>query len=236
MKKKSRFLVHIALIALSLCIMVYGVYAAKSASLTVSGTIGFTAHNGSVEVQLTGISGAYDIYHNEVVMKDATTGQVVLDTTSTTAVTAGSSATNLAIKTATIKQTDDNNTYSNGELNALYFDDVESSTATQDVITDIVFTFTATNKALFAMKLDETKFNGNAVTGNTRVTYTIALGQGVTNNSMNEGTKGSNDTVTGGGTLTFTITLKLANATTGATTMENLSASAFSIPVEFIKA
>lgn len=49
MKKKSRFLVHIALIALSLCIMVYGVYAAKSASLTVSGTIGFTAHNGSIK-------------------------------------------------------------------------------------------------------------------------------------------------------------------------------------------
>lgn len=237
MKKKSRFLVHIALIALSLCIMVYGVYAAKRASLTVSGTIGFTAHAGSVDVQLTGISGAYDVYHNKVIIGTATTGQVALNNTSTTKVTAGSTATNLTIKTATTKQSDDTTDYGtdNVNLTALYFDDVENSTATQDVITDIVFTFKATNKALFAMKLDDTKFTGNALTGSTRVTYKIALSDGATN-SMDAGTKGTDNNVTGGGELTFTVTLKLVSSTTGAATMENLSAAAFKVPVEFIKA
>lgn len=233
MKKKSRFLVHIALIALSLCIMVYGVYAAKRASLTVSGTIGFTAHAGSVDVQLTGISGAYDVYHNKVIIGTATTGQVALNNTSTTKVTAGSTATNLTIKTATTNKPGD--TYADNVLTALYFDDIENSTATQDVLTDIVFTFKATNKALFAMKLDNTKFTGNALTGNTRVTYTIALSDGATN-SMNAGTKGTGNNVTSGGELTFTVTLKLVSSTTGAANMENLSATAFKVPVEFIKA
>lgn len=236
MKKKSRFLVHIALIALSLCIMVYGVYAAKQAQLRVTGTIGFTAHNGAVDVQLTGISGAYDIYHNKVVIPasgtSVGTGQVALAATSTTTVTAGSTTNNLTIKTTTTKQTGDENTYADGVLTALYFDDVENSTATQDVITNIVFTFTATNKALFAMKLNESKLTGNALTGG-RVTYTIAANA---TNSMAAGTKGSDNNVTDGGTLTFTITLTLASTTPDATTMENLTAAAFSVPVEFIKA
>lgn len=236
MKKKSRFLVHIALIALSLCIMVYGVYAAKQAQLTVTGTIGFTAHNGAVDVQLTGISGAYDVYHNKVVMGSATTGQVALDGNSTTTVTAGSTANNLTIKTATTKQTGDTTDYGTNDVNltALYFDDVENSTATQDVITNIVFTFTATNKALFAMKLNEDKLTGNALTGG-RVTYAIGWPADATN-SMNAGTKGTDNNVTGGGTLTFTITLTLASKTPDAPTMENLTAAAFSVPVEFIKA
>lgn len=58
MKKKNRFLINIALLALSLCIMVYGVYSAKQASLTVSGTIGFNAHDISLEITSASVSGA----------------------------------------------------------------------------------------------------------------------------------------------------------------------------------
>ena len=58
MKKKNRFLINIALLALSLCIMVYGVYSAKQASLTVSGTIGFNAHDISLKITGASVSGA----------------------------------------------------------------------------------------------------------------------------------------------------------------------------------
>lgn len=59
MKGKRKWFINIALIVLSLCIMVYGVYSAKNASLTVSGTIGFTAHGVNYTAALTSVTGSY---------------------------------------------------------------------------------------------------------------------------------------------------------------------------------
>ena len=51
MKKKKR-VVGIALIALCLSMLAFGVYAAKQASLNVNGTVGFNAHNCQAEVEV----------------------------------------------------------------------------------------------------------------------------------------------------------------------------------------
>ncbi|MCI7002722.1 MAG: hypothetical protein MR904_00020 [Clostridia bacterium] len=60
MKKKSRFLINIALLALSLCIMVYGVYSAKQATLNVTGSIGFQAHNADIALTSVKVTGSAD--------------------------------------------------------------------------------------------------------------------------------------------------------------------------------
>ncbi|MBE7074916.1 MAG: hypothetical protein E7376_02950, partial [Clostridiales bacterium] len=57
MKKNYKWLINIAAICLCICAMAIGIYAAKQASLTATGTIGFTAHDCTVEV-----SGTIDAY------------------------------------------------------------------------------------------------------------------------------------------------------------------------------
>lgn len=48
--KKNRFVIHITTLALAICVMMFGVYAAKSASLNSSGSIGFISHDADVVV------------------------------------------------------------------------------------------------------------------------------------------------------------------------------------------
>jgi len=51
MKKNYKWLINIAAICLCICAMAIGIYAAKQASLTATGTIGFTAHNCKLNVE-----------------------------------------------------------------------------------------------------------------------------------------------------------------------------------------
>lgn len=59
-KRKLNLFLNIAVICLCCASICFGVYSAKTASLNVSGTIGFNAHNCSVEV-----SGTYSCYEQE---------------------------------------------------------------------------------------------------------------------------------------------------------------------------
>ena len=53
MKKKFSILIDIAVICLCICALAIGVYSATTAQLTVSGSIGFTAHNCELLVQIS---------------------------------------------------------------------------------------------------------------------------------------------------------------------------------------
>ena len=49
-KKKFNLLLNIATLCLCVAAIAFGVYSAKNASLNVTGTIGFTAHNCDVDI------------------------------------------------------------------------------------------------------------------------------------------------------------------------------------------
>lgn len=50
MKKRNNILTYISMLALSLCVLVSGVYAAKNSSMTSSGSVSFTAANCDVAI------------------------------------------------------------------------------------------------------------------------------------------------------------------------------------------
>ncbi|MBE7075084.1 MAG: hypothetical protein E7376_03820, partial [Clostridiales bacterium] len=52
MKKKFKWLINVATLVLCVCALAIGVYAAKQASLTATGTIGFKAHG--LDLSITG--------------------------------------------------------------------------------------------------------------------------------------------------------------------------------------
>ena len=49
-KRKFRILINVAVVCLCLCAIAIGVYSAKTASLNVNGTVGFTAHNCDADI------------------------------------------------------------------------------------------------------------------------------------------------------------------------------------------
>ncbi|MBE7075258.1 MAG: leucine-rich repeat domain-containing protein [Clostridiales bacterium] len=59
MKIRGKYIINIAVICLCICAMTIGIYAAKQASLTATGTIGFTAHQ--CQVEITGTKQGYGI-------------------------------------------------------------------------------------------------------------------------------------------------------------------------------
>ena len=70
MKRKFSLLINIATLVLCVCAIMVGVYSAKTASLNVSGIIGFTAHNCKAGVSARVKNDAVKVV-NEVVTPDA---------------------------------------------------------------------------------------------------------------------------------------------------------------------
>lgn len=212
MKKKSRFLVHIALIALSLCIMVYGVYAAKQASLTVSGTIGFTAHGVNLRVSDLKVANALDA--NGATYALAADQQYKETTMSTTDVS------EIAI------------------VNSMYFDDLSASTATADNIPAIKISFKVYNLSRFAVALEEVKtatalpLANNTTSTNVKYTATAAYVTGAT--SMAASTNGT-EANTAGGTCVVTIELTYGNGYTDSAAT-NLALESFKLALAFKQA
>ncbi len=56
-KRKFNFIIDIAVLCLCVAAIAIGVYSAKQATLNVSGTIGFNAHD--CEVAVSGVMNAY---------------------------------------------------------------------------------------------------------------------------------------------------------------------------------
>ena len=124
-KRKFNILLNIAVLCMCVCAIAIGVYSAKTASLNVSGTIGFTAHNCKVRV-LGKITGAMDA--NNVALDPATTPALKYQESEN--------------KGKLIDGTAD--TWSFGSI---YFDDL--NTDKNHEVNDIVFTFTITNESAY---------------------------------------------------------------------------------------
>ena len=82
MKNKFRLWINLAIMCLCVCSIAIGVYAATNATLTVSGTIGFQAHDCEVEVSMTkmgyalGDGTTYQTTPQSITMDDDLVGKV----------------------------------------------------------------------------------------------------------------------------------------------------------------
>ena len=122
-KRKFNILLNIAVLCMCIAAIAIGVYSAKTASLNVSGTIGFTAHNCKVRV-LGKITGAV----NEK--------NVALDPANTPALNYQESADTGKLIDGKADKWD---------FGSIYFDDL--NTDKYHEVNDIVFTFTITNES-----------------------------------------------------------------------------------------
>lgn len=122
MKKRKSILLQIATLCLCVAAIAFGVYSAKTASLNVSGTIGFEAHNCNVSIATT-ITGAatQDFGDKTTITKDAVT----------------INATSESTKTGTLN------------LGNLFFTDKDTA---NDKAAPIKMTFAITNNSAFAIK------------------------------------------------------------------------------------
>ena len=209
--KKGKLFINIATLVLSLCLMVYGVYAAKSATLQTSGKIGFIAHDAKVGVQLTEISGAYSKDGTLVTtsnLKQVSGVKSELTVTGTTA-----SSIDLAYGSS-----------STAADKALYFDDLTSS-SDQDTITPIELTFTVKNYSRFDVVVSNTSTTGNITVSSKTIKWTLTKPGTLT--------KSTNGTTAGG---TGTLKIKLEYTFSG-TSAADIAASALNIPtITFAKA
>jgi len=198
MKKKNKFFVNVALIVLSLCIMVYGVYAAKNASLTVTGTIGFQAHGIAYAVTNVAIIDALDADGNTYAISESFN-------TALNTLNGGEEHIAEADSTLTVSQkTDDEDT-------SFYFDDLTYSTAEADNIRPIQIVLTVQNRSMFAVQIDYAEELAEDATkrfadADENISYTIEVNYGDGNTSMApaSSTRGED-----GGTATVTIFLTL---------------------------
>ena len=122
-KRKFNILLNIAVLCMCIAAIAIGVYSAKTASLNVSGTIGFTAHNCKVRV-LGKITGAV----NEK--------NVALDPANTPTLNYQESADTGKLIDGKADKWD---------FGSIYFDDL--NTDKYHEVNDIVFTFTITNES-----------------------------------------------------------------------------------------
>ncbi|MBE7075178.1 MAG: leucine-rich repeat domain-containing protein [Clostridiales bacterium] len=80
MKKKLKWLINVATICLCLCAIAIGVYAAKQASLTATGTIGFTATNVYAEVSGQTTNAQTEVTFDKILIDSTKTGNPYTDT------------------------------------------------------------------------------------------------------------------------------------------------------------
>ena len=140
-KRKFNLLLQIATLCLCVAAIAFGVYSAKTASLNVSGTIGFEAHNCKVGVvaHLTG-DGVINTAGNMVASPDGNVRRTALE------------------KVATFTN-DANGTI---DFGSLYFADMDT---VNGKAAPIKMTFTITNNSAFAIKASVTlPKNNNDVT------------------------------------------------------------------------
>ena len=124
-KRKFNILLNIAVLCMCVCAIAIGVYSAKTASLNVSGTIGFTAHNINI-----GLSGSVVACVNSEATERTT------KTFSETNI--GGTQTNFSLNL--------NNKFSGSDTGKLYFSDLFDDGKI------IVITLTFTNNSDFAVK------------------------------------------------------------------------------------
>ncbi|MBE7075185.1 MAG: leucine-rich repeat domain-containing protein [Clostridiales bacterium] len=191
MKKKFGLWLNLLTICLCVCALAIGVYAAKQASLTATGTIGFKAHDCEVEVSMTKMGyslGDGTIYQTTAVAVDMDSAT---DGTQTTGKVAGNGGTG---------------TISTVDLEELNFTDLAAET-----IPNIVLTMTITNKSVYQIAATVTVIEAD------NVTYVREYNKGTTAAETKTAHSGavilnaSTVTPTDDESVTFTITLRVVN-------------------------
>ena len=151
-KRKFNILLNVAILCMCVCAIAIGVYSAKTASLNVSGTIGFTAHNCKVRV-LGKITGAVNA------------SNVALDPATTPALNYYDSTDNTKGKLI-------DGTADSWNFDKIYFDDL--NVEGDAIATDIVFTFTLTNESTAYDVI--ANLNVNNLPSNVKPTVTFSTG------------------------------------------------------------
>lgn len=221
MKGKRKLFINISLIVLSLCVMVYGVYSAKQASLTVSGTIGFQAHNAVLQYSNVSVANARKSDGTAYSYSGTGSGDTKVD--ASTAISFGSTAND-----------------------AMYFDDLTNSTAEADNIPFITITLKVHNKSKFAVKMTDVSTatdlpattTGTATVSNVKYTATATYASGTS--SMAASADGT--TIATNGDCMVTIKLIFGTAGSGTdktytdTAASALTATNFAVSLAFGKA
>jgi len=205
MKKKNKFFVNVALIALALCVMVYGVYAAKNASLTVKGTIGFTAHGIQYAVTSVGV--------NKALNAAGETYDVARDNAALAAITRDAARTYNTSGELVVSEY-----VADGTNTTFYFDDLTNSTDTADNIEAIEIVIEIQNRSMFKVQVDATEVGQKYfATDDNNVSYTVTVNYGTDGegNALTAMAPASSTGGSDGGYCTVTIALTLEkNATT----------------------
>ena len=172
-KRKYSMLLNIAVLCLCVAAIAIGVYSAKNASLNVTGTIGFVAHDCKVEVYGK-ITGAVDSSNNTITANTGTATVIFEESEGT----------------GKLVTENTNNSWNIGDI---YFDDLNTSGDT--IANDIVITLTLKNVSEFYditatiipntpdIIVEDVKFSGGNYSGyvcvlskdKTAITATISL-------------------------------------------------------------
>ena len=132
-KRKFNILLNVAVLCMCVCAIAIGVYSAKQASLNVSGTIGFTAHNCDVK------------YTASVANVSDADGNVISETATPPNVTTQTEIT-------------DGTTWA---LGSLYFDDLTNDTPLQIILTINLFNYSSFPIKATATATDTMTANAN---------------------------------------------------------------------------
>ena len=141
-KRKISMLLNIAVLCLCVCAIAIGVYSAKNASLNVTGTIGFTAHNCNVDISgyIYGHSTTKD---GTPIAKPTQDSEKVYLKNGTTDVT----------ETSPLKITGNSGALN---FNTVYFSDMGET----GEVEPIVIMLTITNKSDFTVLFDDNSLDG----------------------------------------------------------------------------
>ncbi len=154
--------VNIAVLCLCVCAIAIGVYSVKNASLSVTGTIGFEAHN--CEILINGTMQGYESSDN---------GKT------TTAVTKYFNETNSEGGEAlTLKE----GTSNSWDLGTLYFDDLHTTGSKE--VNDIIFTFEITNNSAFYV---DVTLNREIIENDRIFVYAPNIGETLSPSTASEG-------------------------------------------------
>lgn len=211
MKKKFCLWINIVTICLCVCAIAIGVYAATSATLTVSGQIGFTAHDCEVQVSMTKMG--YDTSSGTTYSYQSTPTAVDMNTSVADTQT-----------TALVKGNGGEGTISSVTLGELNFTDLAASE-----IPEIVLTLTVTNQSDYKVAatvlvndIENVAYNREYNMG-TAATESKTAHSGAVILNASTATPATNESAT------FTITLKLINPE------QNIDAGMLNISANFVK-
>ena len=201
MKRKFSLFLNVAVLALCVCAIAIGVYSAKQASLSVTGTVGFTAHN--CELQVSGTKKGYALGDGTTYQESAVALTMGADN-ATTGTVSGSGA--------------------SGVISSIALGDLKFTDLATEEIPPIVITLTFTN--LSAYQVSATVLVDDIA--NVKYTRQYVMGQYTETSSLTNHVEAVilGDSNADNKTATFVITLNVADSSKDVTNLSTLNITA----------